>query len=316
MESALAPLRAALAAARSIGCVPHLPFVLPATLSRLAAVALGCGIEREFVRRMIASRGLPPPDAEEERWPWRVRVRALGAFELAADGAALDAAAKPQRKPIELLKYVIASGGRDVGFGAVTQALWPDAEGDAAKRSFDVTLHRLRRLLGCDDAITLHGGKLALNPGIVWVDALAFERLAGRVEEVPRGQRAPAVLTVDLLERALRLYRGPLLASDDEPWIRPARQRLRRRFVALAEAVGERWEGLANLDAALAWYHRAADVEPTAERIHQRILRLLHRQGRRAEALAAYDRCREVLAALVGVGPSPETEALLRLLHG
>jgi DNA-binding SARP family transcriptional activator len=315
-EGALVPLREALAAARSIGCVPHLPFVLPATLSHLAAAALGHGIEREFVRRTIASRGLPPPDAEEERWPWRVRVRALGAFELSVDGAALDAAAKPQRKPIELLKYVIASGGRDVGFGAVTQALWPDAEGDAAKRSFDVTLHRLRRLLGCDDAITLHGGKLALNPGMVWVDALAFERLAGRVEELPRGQRAPAALPVDVLERALRLYRGPLLASDDEPWIRPARQRLRRRFVELAEAVGERWEGLANLDAALAWYHRAADVEPTAERIHQRILRLLHRQGRRAEALAAYDRCREVLVALVGAGPSPETEALLRLLHG
>jgi DNA-binding SARP family transcriptional activator len=203
-----------------------------------------------------------------------------------------------------------------VGFGAVTQALWPDAEGDAAKRSFDVTLHRLRRLLGRDDAITLHGGKLALNPGIVWVDALAFERLAGRVEELPRGQRAPAAQSVETLERALRLYRGPLLASDDEAWISPARQRLRRRFIELAEAVGERWEHLANFDAALAWYHRAADLEPTAERIHQRILRLLHRQGRRAEALAAYDRCREVLVALVGVGPSPETVALLRLLHG
>jgi ATP/maltotriose-dependent transcriptional regulator MalT len=315
-EAAIATLREGFAAARSLGCVPHLPYILPATLAQLAALALGAGIERDFVRQMIARRGLAPPTAEEERWPWRVRVRALGAFELAVDGAALDGAAKPQRKPIELLKYVIAAGGRDVSFGALTHALWPDAEGDAAKRSFDVTLHRLRRMLERDDAITLHGGKLALNPGIVWVDALAFDRLAARIDEMQRGARPPSAVPVQILERALRLYRGTLFASDDEAWLNPARTRLRRRFVELAEAAGERWEHAGNLDAALAWYHRAVDLEPTAERIHQCILRLLHRQGRRAEALDAYGRCREVLAALLAAGPSLETEALHRLVRG
>ena len=315
VEGAAVPLREAMAAARSIGCVPHMPYILPATLAQLAALALGTGIERDFVRQMIVRRELAPPTAEEERWPWRIRVRALGAFELSADGTSLDSAAKPQRKPIEFLKYVIAAGGRDVSFGAVTQALWPDVEGDAAKRSFDVTLHRLRRLLERDDAITLHGGKLALNPGIVWVDALAFERLATRIDEMQRGAGSASEAPVELLERALRLYRGPLFASDDEAWLIPARARLRRRFVELAEAAGERWEHAANLDAALAWYHRAVDLEPTAERIHQRILRLLHRQGRRAEALEAYGRCRELLAALLAAGPSPETEALHRLVR-
>ena len=315
LEGATAPLREALTAARSIGCVPHMPYILPATLAQLAALALGAGIERDFVRQMIARRELAPPAAEEERWPWRVRVRALGAFELAVDGTALDGAAKPQRKPVELLKYVIAAGGRDVGFGAVAQALWPDAEGDAAKRSFDVTLHRLRRMLERDDAITLHGGKLALNPGIVWVDALAFERLAARIDEMQRNAGSPGAVPVEVLERALRLYRGPLCGSDDDAWLNPARSRLRRRFVELAEAAGERWEHAANFDAALAWYHRAVDLEPTSERIHQRILRLLHRQGRRAEALEAYGRCRELLAALLAAGPSPETEALHRMVR-
>ena len=87
-EAAIATLREGLAAARSLGCVPHMPYILPATLARLAALALGAGIERDFVRQMIARRGLAPPTAEEERWPWRVRVRALGAFELAVDGDA------------------------------------------------------------------------------------------------------------------------------------------------------------------------------------------------------------------------------------
>jgi DNA-binding SARP family transcriptional activator len=315
-EAAAASLREGFAGARSLGCVPHLPFVLPGTLAQLAAVALDRGIERDFVRHTIARRGLPPPAAEEERWPWRVRVRAFGAFETSVDGEPLENGTKPQRKPIELLKYLIVAGGRDVSFGAVTQALWPDADGDAAKRSFDVTLHRLRRMLGHDDAIALQGGKLALNPGIVWVDVLAFERLAGRLDGAQRTERDDPVAPLELLERALRLYRGPLLASDDEPWIRPARARLRRRFLQLAEAVGEHWARNGSPDAALAWYHRAVDLEPTAERIHQRILRLLHEQGRFAEALEAYRRCREVLAAILAAAPSPETEALHRLVRG
>jgi ATP/maltotriose-dependent transcriptional regulator MalT len=315
-ESAAASLSAGLAGARSLGCVPHMPFILPGTLSRLCALALDRGIEREFVRQTIARRGLPPPAADEERWPWRVRVRAFGAFEIAVDGEPLENGTKPQRKPVELLKYMIAAGGRDVAFGAVTQALWPDAEGDAAKRSFDVTLHRLRRMLGHDEAIALSGGKLGLNPGIVWVDALAFERLAGRLDEIQRGARDGPILPIELLERALRLYRGPLLASDDEPWTRPARERLRRRFVNLSEIAGKQWERSGHPDAALAWYHRAVDLEPTAERIHQHILRLLHAQGRFAEALEAYRRCREVLAAILAATPSPETEALHRLMRG
>jgi DNA-binding SARP family transcriptional activator len=315
-EEAAASLREGFAGARTLGCVPHMPFILPGTLAQLAAVALGHGIERDFIRHLIAHRGLPPPAAEEERWPWRVRVRALGAFETAVDGESLENGTKPQRKPIELLKYLIVAGGRDVPFGAVTQALWPDADGDAAKRSFDVTLHRLRRMLGHDDAIALQGGKLALNPGIVWVDALAFERLAGRLDEAQRAGRDDPIALLELHERALRLYRGPLLTSDDEPWIQPARARLRRRFLQLAEAVGEHWERNGSPDAALAWYHRAVDLEPTAERIHQHILRLLHKQGRFAEALEAYRQCREVLAAILAAAPSPETEALHRLVSG
>jgi DNA-binding SARP family transcriptional activator len=306
-EGADASLCAGLAAARSVGCVPHLPYIVPGLLAQIAARALARGIERDFVRRVVARRGVAPPAAEEERWPWQVRVRALGGFEVAVDGRPLENGAKSQRKPIDLLKYLVSSGGREVSFGAVTQALWPEAEGDAAKRSLDVTLHRLRRLLGHDEAVLLAGGKLTLNAALVWVDARAFDRLAARAEDEQHGG---AAVPVEVLERALRLYRGALLEADDDAWVQPARDRLRRRFLHLAEALGERWEDAGNRDAALAWYHRAVAIEPAAERLHQRIIRLLHAQGRTAEAVDAYRRCRYALAAVLGAPPSPETEAL------
>ena len=316
-ERAAASLRDGLGRARELGCVPLLPFVLRPTLARLAARALETGIEREFATELVARWRLAPPSADEERWPWRIRVRALGAFELAIEGDALEGAAKTQRKPVELLKCLIAFGGRDVGAAAVMQALWPEADGDAAKRSFDVTLHRLRRLLGRDDAIVLEAGKLALNPEVMWVDALAFERLAGRAEEALRGlARAPGMPVPELLDRALRLYRGPLLASDDDGWVHPVRERLRIRYLALVERAGEFLERSERADAALACYQRAVDLDPPAERIYQRIMRFLYTRGRRAEALEVYRSCREMLAATLGAQPSSETEALYRLVRG
>jgi len=317
-EAAHASLADALGRARAAGCVPQLPFLLPATLARLCARALERGIEREFVTDLVARWRLAPPSPDEERWPWRIRVRALGAFDLAIEGDALNGAAKTQRKPVELLKCVIAFGGRDVAAAAVMQALWPEAEGDAAKRSFDVTLHRLRRLLGRDDAVLLEAGKLALNPGVVWVDAAAFERLAARAEEALRGGvRPPGLPVAELIDRALRLYRGPLLLSDDESWTQAARERLRNRHLALVERAGDFLERTERTEAALACYQRAVDLDPPAERIYQRIMRILYARGRRAEALEVYRRCREMLAATLGALPSSETEALHReVRHG
>jgi DNA-binding SARP family transcriptional activator len=316
-ERASGSLRDGLALARELGCVPHMPFMLRPTVARLVARALESGIEREFATDLVERWRLAPPSADEERWPWRIRVRALGAFELGIDGEALESSAKTQRKPVELLKCLIAFGGRDVGAAAVMQALWPEAEGDAAKRSFDVTLHRLRRLLGRDDAIVLEAGKLALNPEVMWVDALAFERLANRAEEALRGAaRAPGMPVTELLDRALRLYRGALLASDDDGWVHPVRERLRIRYLALVERAGEFLERNERADAALACYQRAVDLDPPAERIYQRIMRFLHARGRRAEALEVYRSCREMLAATLGAQPSSETEALHRLVRG
>jgi DNA-binding SARP family transcriptional activator len=315
-ERAAASLRDGLALARELGCVPHLPFILRPTLARLAARALESGIEREVATDLVARWRLVAPSAEEERWPWRIRVRALGVFELAIEGDTLNGAARTQRKPVELLKCLVAFGGRDVGTAAVMQALWPEAEGDAAKRSFDVTLHRLRRLLGRDDAVVLEAGKLALNPEVMWVDALAFERLAARTEEALRGTaRTPGMPVGELLDRTLRLYRGPLLASDDEAWVQPVRERLRNRYLAVVERAGEFLERSERADAALACYQRAVDLDPPAERIYQRIMRFLHARGRRAEALEVYRSCREMLAATLGAQPSSETEALHRLLR-
>ena len=66
------------------------------------------------------------------------------------DGAPLAFRGKAQKKPLELLKALVALGGEGVETGRLAAILWPEAAGDAAKVSFDSTLYRLRKLLEQD----------------------------------------------------------------------------------------------------------------------------------------------------------------------
>jgi LuxR family transcriptional regulator, maltose regulon positive regulatory protein len=77
----------------------------------------------------------------------RFRVHVLGRFRLLREGAPI-AIPSRLRKPQELLQALIAFGGTEVSAGVLIDALWPDSEGDAAYHALEMTLSRLRQLLG------------------------------------------------------------------------------------------------------------------------------------------------------------------------
>ena len=134
---------------------------------------------------------------------------------------------KAQKKPLELLKALITHGGRGVDATMLTGLVWPDAEGDDAKTSFDSNLYRLRKLLDVDGALQLADGKLSLNPELVWLDVWAFE----------------AALDAGDVDAALALYRGHFLALDAPlPWTLPARDRLQAKLVRAVLAAGDALE--------------------------------------------------------------------------
>ena len=108
----------------------------------------------------------------------------------------------------------------------LTALLWPDAEGDVAKTSFDSNLYRLRKLLDVDGALPLADGKLSLNPRLVWLDTWAFESALDA--QPPR------------VSGALALYRGHFLGLEAAaPWTLPLRDRLQAQLVRAVLAEGD-----------------------------------------------------------------------------
>ena len=70
-----------------------------------------------------------------------VSVFTLGRFSLLLNGKPAEFGRKAPQRPLELLKAIIALGGREVSSTSLMSALWPDVDGDVAQRSFDTTLH-------------------------------------------------------------------------------------------------------------------------------------------------------------------------------
>ena len=267
----------------------------------LFALALERGIEPDYVRSRIRERRLSAPSPATPGWPWPLAIRTLGAFELARDGEPVVSSGKAQKKPLELLKALVAHGGRNVDAALLTARVWPDAEGDDAKTSFDSNLYRLRKLVAVDQALTLSDGRLSLNPAVVWVDTWAFERVldAGAAGAAPD------------IDGALALYRGPFLGLEDAPaWALPLRDRLAARLSRVVLEAGEARERGGDWAGAKALYQRALELDNLAEPIYRRLMIAQVEAGDPAGALVTYRRCRELLSIVLGRPPAAETEAL------
>ncbi len=306
-------LRRGLALGREYGYV-HFLWWRPEPMARLCAHALANEVEPDYARSLIRRRGLAPerPPLAVPGWPWAFRVRALGAFELLRHDAPIAAPGKAQRRPLDMLKVLIAHGGERVAEERVTGALWPRVDGDSAHRSFTSTLHRLRKLLGEDRAVLLHEGRVTLERRYFWVDVWAFDEVVAEIEALFRRARAaPGAARVEgLAERLLELYRGPFMAGDaEQAWQLPPRERLRARFVRAMTSIGRLWEEAGQWDRALGCYEKCLEADPLAEPFYRRLIAGYLRLERRAEAIEAFSRCRSALAGL-GVEPSAETRAL------
>ncbi|MGJ6968059.1 AfsR/SARP family transcriptional regulator [Streptosporangium sp. G11] len=201
-----------------------------------------------------------------------------------------------------LLVRLALDPGRVVTAERLIDDLWPEGPPDHPANALQSLVSRLRRRL--PGAVASHPAGYLLDLPREAVDAWAFERLAAE------GRTASGDPTVagSLLREALSLWRGPALADASVlPFAAAPATRLEElRLSALR----------ARFDADLALGHApVAELEevvaahPLREPFHARLVLALLAEGRRTEALAAYERIRLSLAEDLGLDPGPELRA-------
>ncbi|MFC4905712.1 AfsR/SARP family transcriptional regulator [Actinomadura gamaensis] len=240
-----------------------------------------------------------------------MEFRVLGPLEICSDGRTVPVRSGSQRA---LLAALLLSANQVVAADRLIEIIWGSAPPNSAEANLRTHVSALRRLLqasggGPSPLLTRPGGYLVqVEPDDL--DLLAFDAL---VREGRRALREDQPATaVRRLSRALALWRGrPLedvvLHGDGdaeaarlaEVRLGVVEDRLRAKLLSgdLADVVGE-LSGLV--------------VEhPLREPLWALLMLALQRSGRQADALAAYDQVRRVLADELGADPGPE----LRRLH-
>ncbi|WP_425245178.1 AfsR/SARP family transcriptional regulator [Streptomyces sp. NEAU-NA10] len=205
-----------------------------------------------------------------------------------------------------LLTVLALRAGRTVPAGMLVEEVWAGEPPADATGALQALVGRLRRALGADAVASVDGGyRLTAAPDAV--DLHRFERLAddGR-RALTDGDPAKAAV---LLDDALALWQGPALADLPDRASEAARREARRLDAVRARhtaalALGHAEQSLPELTA-------LCDAHPLDEPLQALRLRALRDAGRTAEALAAYEDVRRLLADRLGSDPGPE----LRSLH-
>jgi DNA-binding SARP family transcriptional activator len=156
----------------------------------------------------------------------RIVIFTLGRFEIVLDGTPLRFKGRAPVRALELLSALIAAGGRGVSVASLSDALWPEADGFDAYRAFTTTLHRLRRLLRCPEAVRLCAGRLTLDAQLCRVDLWEFERTLRAARDF------------ESLRDALDLYHGPFMGDDPSPWSLSLRARIDKQVSAAKGRIG------------------------------------------------------------------------------
>ncbi|MCL6732646.1 AfsR/SARP family transcriptional regulator [Streptomyces neyagawaensis] len=238
-----------------------------------------------------------------------VRYRILGTTQAShADGTPVPVGGARLRA---LLTVLALRPGRTVTAATLVDEVWAGDPPVDASGALQALVGRLRRALGPDAILSAHGGyRLTAAPDDI--DLHRFDRLAAEgARALADGDPAKAA---DVLDDALALWQDPPLADLPDRTAEAARWETRRldaqraRLTA-ALALGRAGTALAELTA-------LCDTHPLDEPLQCLRLRALRDTGRPAEALAAYDSVRRLLAHRLGTDPGPELRSLHEeLLH-
>jgi LuxR family transcriptional regulator, maltose regulon positive regulatory protein len=274
----------------------------------LFAYAIEAGVEAAVVRDLVDRWRVPAPSSAPKEWPWALKVETLGRFRVLVKNEPVSFGRKVPRKILALLKALIALGGSDVPEEKLTDALWPDEDGDVAHGRYKMALVRLRTLLRRSDLLIQSGGKLSLDRRKCWVDAFAFE-------EALRQSDTDGETSAFTAADPLATYQGAFSPDDcDASWSISTRERLRSKFIAAITSHGGELEAAADYAGALSVYQRGQQADELAEAFCQGQMRCYRELGRTSDAAAIYQRFKRLLSMTLGFQPAPATEQLYRSL--
>ena len=239
---------------------------------------------------------------------WKVRL--LGGFSITApDGAQI---ILPGKRHQALIAFVATRDGRRETRARVQNLLWSDKAESSARGSLRTLLTELTKVLGKhpEPFLDRNRTEISLASESVWVDTDLL-RAAARVDDVDTLRAAAEVATSgDFLdgldvrhERSFQEWK-----DDEQRYFRRLRTELLSELLAALQDAGD-------LDGVVETAGRLLGVEAANEDAHRALMRVLAGSGKKLQALAQYEECRQRVHYEFGTVPSPATTRLYEAIR-
>jgi len=237
----------------------------------------------------------------------------LGPLEVSRSGHAVPLGGPRQRAVLALL---LLEANRVVSMDRLAEDVWDGNPPEGWVTTLQTYVSHLRRVLepgrapgAAGEVLVTRGRGYLLRVGREQLDAARFQDgfTAGRAA-LEEGRPREAA---QLLRQALDLWRGPVLADlADYAFTRSESVRLEELRLATLEARIDADLALGRHDALTAELEQLVAAHPLRERLHGQLMLALYRCGRQADALAAYQRVRDLLTGELGIDPGEPLQRL------
>jgi DNA-binding SARP family transcriptional activator len=237
-----------------------------------------------------------------------VKVAALGRLSVSVQGSSRDGDWLQQR-PGQVFRYLLASREGAQRSEAIANALWPE-RGPSAVANVRYCIFKLREQLGergdtTSSLIARDAAGYRIDLGRVELDVDIFQ--AKSAAGIAAHRRGDSELAEATLAEALALYRGEFLADDPyADWAFSEREYLRSMAGKGLAAMAQISLAGGRLVSATEHLLRLAQLEPFDSHVHQMLIEVCLRRGRRTEALRHYHALRARLHRAFGELPDFE----------
>jgi DNA-binding SARP family transcriptional activator len=290
----------------------------PEAMTKLCLTALEAGIETQYIQGLIRQRKLYPPDGygDARHWPWPIRIQTLKQFSVTVDEKEIGLFGRI-KVPLLLLKTLIVKGigGKAISVDAILPELWPDCNADKAMNTFKTNLHRLRKILGYEEAVLVNQKKISLNPVICWVDIWEFDTLLKRAEKSWKSTMVsggPKQEAIHLTQKVLMRFTSILLPELDSAWVIYYRNELKKRYLFILKQLCAYYESLSEWTMAIEVYNKGLSIYADEEDLYQSLMKCYNNAGLRSEAIGALRFCNVMITSNLGKPPSDKTKGIVK----
>jgi ATP/maltotriose-dependent transcriptional regulator MalT len=255
---------------------------------------------RRQLRRL--ARTIEMPDA-------KLTIQAFGRAQVKIGGKSLTLSDWQTQSVRDLFFYFLAMR-EPLTKEQIGSVFWPGVEElSRLKMRFKNDIYRLRRALG-SEIIVYENDLYSFNHALDYeYDVEAFEGFLfqAKITKDPK-------MRIELLRKAVDLVQGQFLEDIYATWAIPERERIDQEILSSLLELADLLKNMNQVHAALAAYQRAIDHDPTFEIAYLLAMKLHIQLNDKVSAFRTYDAYTEMMNRELDLPPSPEMEAVYKLL--